>query len=127
MSNTNWLDNSIQFPRLIAEADEAGAFTREVIEGMAESMDLETSEVCELIERAQHKWDEIKRVACPPHPPKGTKKTNRTKNVKPTETQGPVFCGNCDAEAVARTDTGTPLCETCRTAYEWGGGETQDL
>lgn len=42
-----------------------------------------------------------------------------------------VYCANCDAEAVCRVQHadidqschdphGTPLCFTCRTAYEWG-------
>lgn len=60
MTTRNWNDNSIQFPRLIAEAEAAGAFKPSIIKAMAESMDLERVEVIELIDRAQHEWDKIK-------------------------------------------------------------------
>ena len=56
-----WEDNSIQFPRLIDEADAAGAFTADVEETMALSMDLRPADVRELIERARTSWEEIKR------------------------------------------------------------------
>jgi hypothetical protein len=56
----NWENNSIQFPRLIEEAQAAGAFTTEVIAEMADSMDLETHEVHELLVRAQRAWEQIK-------------------------------------------------------------------
>ena len=59
-ANTNWDNNSIQFPRLIEEAQAAAAFTRPRIKLMAESMDLKTSQVEELIDRAAKIWDEIK-------------------------------------------------------------------
>ena len=64
-----WEDNSIQFPRLIAEAEAAGIWSdacdmhgagTSALEDMAASMDLDVSEVFELIERAQMKWDYIK-------------------------------------------------------------------
>lgn len=31
-----------------------------------------------------------------------------------------LYCANCDNEAVCRTSVGTPLCFTCKCAYEWG-------
>jgi len=50
------------------------------------------------------------------------------KRLKAVETPtAPAFCSNCEAEAVARTDIGTPICHTCRTAYEWGGGAPKEL
>lgn len=54
-----WLNNTLQFPRLIAEAEAAGAFTPEILEAMATSMDLTVHKVCELIDRAQSEWDHI--------------------------------------------------------------------
>mgnify|MGYP001588857523 FL=1 len=32
------------------------------------------------------------------------------------------YCANCDTEATCVTSGGTPLCATCREAYEWGQG-----
>ena len=50
------------------------------------------------------------------------------KRLKTAQTPtAPAFCKNCEAEAVARTDIGTPICHTCRTAYEWGGGAPKEL
>ncbi len=35
-----------------------------------------------------------------------------------------IFCRNCDSEAVAKVthpdNVVTPLCQSCRQAYEWG-------
>ena len=58
---SKWEDNSIQFPRLIAEAEAAGLWTADVsvFNAMCESMDLEHEEVFEIIERAQTVWDKI--------------------------------------------------------------------
>lgn len=55
----SWDDNSKQFPRLIAEAEAAGAFTPEVLDAMAESMDLTPEDICEIIDRAQETWELI--------------------------------------------------------------------
>lgn len=66
MSNTNWDNDSIQFPRLIAEIEATNAFEllqpdgRRVIETVADSMDLDPSDVYEIVERAAIKWDQIK-------------------------------------------------------------------
>ena len=57
--NPKWKDNSIQFPRLIAELEAAGAFTPEVTEQLCESMDLTVDEISELVDRAQYTWDNI--------------------------------------------------------------------
>jgi hypothetical protein len=57
---SKWEDNSIQFPRLIAEAEAAGLWCDKVgVQLMCESMDLDTEEVFEIIERAQTVWDKI--------------------------------------------------------------------
>lgn len=67
MSNPNWKNNSIQFPRLLAEIEELGVFDllqpdgKRVIDSIAESMDLDSSEVYELVDRAQSEWGNIKR------------------------------------------------------------------
>jgi len=55
----NWNDNSIQFPRLIAELQMAGGFTEEIIKLLALSMDLEIERVYEIIDRACREWDDI--------------------------------------------------------------------
>lgn len=60
MSNKNWKNNKIQFPRLIAELEAIGAFNEETLHNLADSMDLTPDEVCELIDRAQNEWDKIK-------------------------------------------------------------------
>lgn len=57
----NWKNNSIQFPRLIAELEANGAFTGEVIDSLCESMDLTPSDVIELVDRAQTEWESFKR------------------------------------------------------------------
>lgn len=60
MTNVNplWEDNSIQFPRLIAELLASDTFTFN-IEELKESMDLEEEDILELFDRAQGEWDEI--------------------------------------------------------------------
>jgi hypothetical protein len=66
MSNRNWNNNSIQFPRLISEIEATGALDfvthdcMRVVDIVAESMDLDPSEVYELVERASIEWDRIK-------------------------------------------------------------------
>lgn len=66
MSNPNWENNAIQFPRFIAELEATGALDfvmhdcRRVVDVMAESMDLDPSEVYELVERASVEWDQVK-------------------------------------------------------------------
>jgi len=60
MKKNTWKNNAIQFPRFIAEAEAAGAFTNKIVDDMAASMDLTAYEVCELVDRAQEEWDKIK-------------------------------------------------------------------
>jgi hypothetical protein len=57
--NPKWLDNSIQFPRLIAEINGIG-LTDEMYDLLCESMDLTSDEVDELFERAEAEWQKIK-------------------------------------------------------------------
>lgn len=56
-----WNDDDIQFPRLIAELESLGVFDGETIKKLSVEMDLYESDVVELIDRAQSKWDYIKR------------------------------------------------------------------
>ena len=59
---SQWENDAVQFPRLIAEAEAAGAFTDDVLSDMADSMDLEVAQVVELVSRAQERWDDIVKV-----------------------------------------------------------------
>lgn len=54
MSNTKWNNDSIQFPRLIAEI----IATQEKLDipALCESMDISVDELDELFERAQQAW-----------------------------------------------------------------------
>jgi hypothetical protein len=55
-----WQENKFQFPRLIEEADAAGAFTPDILTLMSDSMDLEVDRIQELIERARDEFEQIK-------------------------------------------------------------------
>lgn len=67
MSNDSpWDDDSIQFPRLLAEIAATDALTPEVFEQLRELMDLDNNEINELLERAHCEWEEIKARKCPP-------------------------------------------------------------
>jgi hypothetical protein len=66
MSTANWDNDEIQFSRLIVEIESCGAFdyvrhdcTR-VIDAVADSMDLNVSQVYELIERATIKINSLR-------------------------------------------------------------------
>jgi hypothetical protein len=57
----NWMNNAIQFPRLIAELEAVGVFQDASYMGdLAESMDLGQAEIAELVERAVTEFDKIK-------------------------------------------------------------------
>jgi len=60
VSTPNWENNAIQYPRLIAELQMAGAFSQEVMEFLSESTDLSYWELGELVDRACEEWDAIK-------------------------------------------------------------------
>jgi hypothetical protein len=64
-----WFDNGIQFPRLIAEINATQDSLD--IEALAESMDLEVSDVNELFDRANRAWEIAKEKTnrIPPHDP----------------------------------------------------------
>lgn len=52
-----WKNDTIQFARLIIEAELAGVFTSEVLDKLKEQMDLELVNIYEIIERAQIVFD----------------------------------------------------------------------
>ena len=55
-----WYRDEVQFPRLIAELEAAGAFTDEVMNNLCNSMDLAVSDISQLVDRAQVKWEKLK-------------------------------------------------------------------
>ena len=57
--NKNWLDNHIQFPRLLAEINACG-LTHQQYLGLCESMDLTVLELDEILDRAEAEWLRIK-------------------------------------------------------------------
>jgi hypothetical protein len=59
MSNGIWNDNSVQFPRLLAEVLAVG-LTPEQYAQLGESMDLSTAEIDEVFERAECEFSSIK-------------------------------------------------------------------
>ena len=59
MSDT-WNDNSIQFPRLIAEIIANVNIGEDEMADLRNSMDLNQWEVNELFDRAQAEWERIK-------------------------------------------------------------------
>jgi hypothetical protein len=56
-----WNDNLTQFARLISELEAEACFNRSVMEKLQSSMDLDESQICELIDRAQTVWEQRKR------------------------------------------------------------------
>ncbi|MEV0297132.1 hypothetical protein [Nocardia sp. NPDC050710] len=54
-----WTNNTVQFARLIAELEAAGAFTDEVMTSLAASMDLRAKNVRELKNQAIGLWEEV--------------------------------------------------------------------
>lgn len=55
-----WHEDAIQFPRLLAELADVGHLTSEQTAAVADSMDLDVSDVRELFARAEEAWDAIK-------------------------------------------------------------------
>jgi hypothetical protein len=57
--NPRWLDNGIQFPRLLAEISAAG-LTEWQYRFLEVSMDLRRQEIDQLLDRAEMEWQRIK-------------------------------------------------------------------
>ncbi|WP_433206900.1 hypothetical protein ACQP1G_20890 [Nocardia sp. CA-107356] len=53
-----WTNNLVQFARLVAELEAAGAFTEEIMGCVAASMDVTSQDVIELKDRAVRIWQE---------------------------------------------------------------------
>ena len=56
--NTKWDDNSIQFPRLLAEI--SATQPNLDFEALCISMDLEIDDINDIFDRADEAWEEIK-------------------------------------------------------------------
>lgn len=59
-TNDIWQDNPIQFARLLAEIAAVADLSTEQLEAVAESMDLDTSEVHTLFVRAENEFERLK-------------------------------------------------------------------
>lgn len=60
ISNDKWKDNSIQFPRLIAEIAANIEMKEQHWNDLKESMDISEDELNELFDRANDEWERIK-------------------------------------------------------------------
>lgn len=63
MDNNLWLDDSIQFPRLIAEISACVNILEDDWEALMHSMDLTNDELNSLFDRAIARWESIKAQA----------------------------------------------------------------
>ena len=61
-----WNDNTIQYPRLLAEIRAVG-LTKQQYKDLGESMDLGFDDIDEILERAEEDWQNIKNADLPPH------------------------------------------------------------
>lgn len=59
-TNPKWNDNSIQFPRLLAEIMSTVNFSKRQMADLCESMDLTEDDIYELLERADVIWQDAK-------------------------------------------------------------------
>lgn len=59
-ANENWQNDAIQFPRLLSEMLATVDFTARQRAALAESMDLTWDQIGELLDRADHVWQDIK-------------------------------------------------------------------
>jgi len=61
--NPQWLDNEVQFARLIAEAEGIGLFTPDATRELCSVMDLAERDLAHLLERARKRFDRAKEEA----------------------------------------------------------------
>jgi hypothetical protein len=64
MSNDNWNNNAIQFPRLLAEINACVDIGKHDMAELCMSMDLSVREIHELFDRAEEEWQRIKEETC---------------------------------------------------------------
>ena len=65
---TKWKDDSIQFPRLIAEISANVVFQPAHWQDLQDSMNITEDELNELFDRANVEWESIKQIHCPINP-----------------------------------------------------------
>jgi hypothetical protein len=58
---TRWEDNSIQFPRLLAEIKAVGLTAKQVAD-LCKSMDISSNDLHELLDRAEEEFERLKEV-----------------------------------------------------------------
>lgn len=58
--NPHWLDNELQFARLIAESEGLGLFTPDATRALCSEMDLSERELAHLVRRARARFDRAK-------------------------------------------------------------------
>jgi len=58
--NPNWLNNNIQFPRLISEIYSTINFSEEQIKALEDSMNLPKDYIFDIFQRADEEWQKIK-------------------------------------------------------------------
>ena len=61
MANAKWSDDSVQFPRLLAEI--SATQPNLDFEALCASMDLEIDDINDIFDRADEAWEKIKREA----------------------------------------------------------------
>lgn len=74
--NPQWLDNEVQFARLIVEAEGLGLFTPNTERELCSEMDLSERDLAHLLERARKRFDRAKEEAL-----KGAKRKTKRKCV----------------------------------------------
>ena len=74
--NPRWLDNEVQFARVIAEAEGLGLFTSDVARQLCSEMDLSERDLAHLLERARKRFDRAKEEAL-----KGSRRKTRRRTV----------------------------------------------
>ena len=85
-----WDDNHVQFSRLLAEISAVADLTVEQIDAVAESMDLDSSEVHTLFVRAEHEFEALKE--------KQLNSKGKDVNVKQMKVNGFVVKANTDSD-----------------------------
>ena len=60
MKENLWNSNIVQFSRLIAELETAGAFDKKMMKILCSNMDTKPCEIMEIVERACNNFDIIK-------------------------------------------------------------------
>jgi len=62
MTENLWLNDKLQFARLLSEIQAAGGFTDELLSDLLESMDLKVADIFEILERADKVFENSKAI-----------------------------------------------------------------